>query len=235
MHADRGVEVRTVPLSRLSESIDARTTLVAVSAVQSSTGELADLDAIVDAARAHGALVAVDATQACGWLPLDASRFDFLACHAYKWLMSPRGSAFLVVRRERLEELTPLAAGWAAGADMHASYYGPPLRLASTARRLDTSPAWFSWVATGPALAVVERVGVERIHVHNLDLANRFRRGLGLAPGDSAIVSVDVEDAAARLERAGIKAAVRAGGLRVSFHLYNTPADVDGALDALAT
>jgi selenocysteine lyase/cysteine desulfurase len=27
---------------------------------------------------------------------------------------------------------------------------------------------------------------------------------------------------------------VRAGGLRVSFHLYNTPADVDAALDALA-
>jgi selenocysteine lyase/cysteine desulfurase len=26
---------------------------------------------------------------------------------------------------------------------------------------------------------------------------------------------------------------VRAGGLRVSFHLYNTPDDVDSALDAL--
>ena len=58
---------------------------------------------------------------------------------------------------------------------------------------------------------------------------------MGLEPSDSAIVSVDVDGAERRkLERAGIRAAVRAGGLRVSFHLYNTPSDVDAALDALA-
>jgi selenocysteine lyase/cysteine desulfurase len=54
-----------------------------------------------------------------------------------------------------------------------------------------------------------------------------------LEPADSAIVSVDVEDGVARLERAGIRAAARAGGLRVSFHLYNTPDDVEAALAAL--
>ena len=56
---------------------------------------------------------------------------------------------------------------------------------------------------------------------------------MSLEPGDSAIVSVDVEDGAAKLERAGIRAAVRSGGLRVSFHLYNTEDDVDAALTAL--
>jgi selenocysteine lyase/cysteine desulfurase len=45
-------------------------------------------------------------------------------------------------------------------------------------------------------------------------------------------VSVDVEGSE-RLEAAGIRAAVRAGGLRVSFHLYNTPEHVDAALAAL--
>jgi len=80
----------------------------------------------------------------------------------------------------------------------------------------------------------VERIGVERIHEHDVALANRFREGMGLERGDTAIVSVDVEDGASRLERNGIRAAVRAGGLRVSFHLYNTAADVDAALDALS-
>jgi selenocysteine lyase/cysteine desulfurase len=80
---------------------------------------------------------------------------------------------------------------------------------------------------------VLERIGTERIHAHDVELANRFRAGLGLDPGDSAIVSVDVEDGAAKLERAGIRAAVRAGGLRLSFHLYNTPDDVDAAVAAL--
>lgn len=233
--ADRGVEVTTVPVSRLAEAIDARTTVVAFSAVQSATGEVADLDAIVASARHHGALVAVDATQACGWLPLDASRVDFLACTAYKWLMSPRGTAFLAVRPERLDGIRPSAAGWYAGEHVHETYYGAPLRLARAARRLDTSPAWFSWVGTQPALEVIEEIGVAAIRVHDVGLANRFREGLGLPPGDSAIVSAEVPDAAARLERAGIRAATRAGSLRASFHVYNTPADVDAALTALTS
>ncbi len=229
----RGVETRTVPLAQLADSVRADTTLVALSAVQSSSGELAELDAVVGAAREHGALVLLDATQACGWLPLRARDVDFLVCHGYKWLLSPRGTAYLAVRPERLAQLTPLHAGWWAGEDPHASYYGPPLRLARSARRLDTSPAWFSWVGAAPALDLIERIGVEQIHRHNVELANRFRAGLGLDPSNSAIVSVERPGAAAKLERAGIRAAVRAGGLRVSFHLYNTPADVDATLEAL--
>jgi selenocysteine lyase/cysteine desulfurase len=65
-------------------------------------------------------------------------------------------------------------------------------------------------------------------------LANRFRAGLGLEPSNSAIVRVEAEGAADRLEAAGIRAAVRAGSLRASFHVYNTEADVDAALGALA-
>ena len=233
-HADRGVEVETVPLDRLAEAVDARTTLVAFSAVQSADGAVADLDAVVSAARHHGALVVVDATQACGWLPLDASRFDALVCGAYKWLMSPRGTSFLVVADALLERTRPLAAGWYAGEDPRATYYGPPLRLAASARRLETSPAWFSWVGTAPALELLLELGVDAIHAHDLALANRFRRGLGLPEADSAIVSVGVPGAAERLERAGIRASVRAGSVRASFHVYNTESDVDAALEALA-
>jgi selenocysteine lyase/cysteine desulfurase len=232
-HADRGIEVAEAPLASLADAIDDRTDVVAFSIVQSATGEVADVDAIVAAARAHDALVVADATQACGWLPVNGSHFDAVVCAAYKWLMSPRGTAFLALTDELLERVRPLAAGWWAGEDPHASYYGSPLRLASTARRLDTSPAWFNWVATAPSLAVIEELGVEAIHRHDLALANRFRAGLGLEPGDSAIVSTDLPGAAERLERAGIRTAVRASSLRASFHVYNTEADVDAALEAL--
>jgi selenocysteine lyase/cysteine desulfurase len=230
----RGVTVRTAPLERLADAVRPSTTLVAVSAVQSSNGELADLEALREAARTHEALVFVDATQACGWLPITADDVDFLVAHTYKWLLGPRGAALMAVRRERLDALVPLHAGWWAAENPLGDYYGPPLRLADSARRLDSSPAWFSWVGAAPALELLDRIGVERIHEHDLELANRFRAGMGLEAGRSAIVSLDLEDGAARLERAGIRAAVRAGGLRVSFHLYNTPVDVDAALDALA-
>src|SRR5439155_5552006 len=84
--------VRTVPPADLAEAVGAATDVVAFSAVQMSTGEVPDLDAIAAAAEAHRAITVVDATQACGWLPLDASRFDVVVAGAYKWLMSPRGT-----------------------------------------------------------------------------------------------------------------------------------------------
>jgi selenocysteine lyase/cysteine desulfurase len=235
VHADRGVEVVTVPTGRLLDAIDERTTAVAVSAVQSATGEVADLAAISAAARAYGALTVVDATQAVGWLPVDARHADALVCGAYKWLMSPRGAAFLVVSPALAARMRPIAAGWFAGEDVHGSYYGPPLRLAKDARRFDVSPAWFDWVGTAAALEVVESVGIEAIHAHDVALANRFRTGLGLSPGDSAIVSVGWEGAAERLHRAGIRAATRAGSLRASFHAYTTESDVDTAVAALTS
>jgi selenocysteine lyase/cysteine desulfurase len=149
--------------------------------------------------------------------------------------MSPRGSAFLAVSDRLRDRLRPLHAGWYAGEDIHASYYGLPLRLARCARRLDTSPAWFSWIGTAPALEVLEQIGIDPIHAHNVALANRFRAGLDLADGDSAIVSAAVPGADRKLAAAGIRAAARAGHLRVSFHVYSTEDDVDTALNALTT
>ncbi|HEX5996661.1 MAG TPA: aminotransferase class V-fold PLP-dependent enzyme [Jiangellales bacterium] len=229
----RGVQVRTVSPAKLAASIDDGTDLVAYSLVQSATGEVADFDAIQSAAAAAGALTVVDATQACGWLPVDASRCDALVCGAYKWLLSPRGTGFLVTRPQLRERLVPSQAGWWAGADPHTSYYGPPLRLAPDARAFDISPAWFSWVGTAPALDVIEQVGIAAIHDHNVGLANRFRAGLGLPEADSAIVSVNIPGANERLAATGVRAAVRGGSVRVSFHLYTTEADVDLALQAL--
>lgn len=232
-HADRGVTVDPVPVDKLVEAIDSRTSVVTFSAVQSSTGEVADFDTVLAAARSVGALVVVDATQAVGWLPRSWASADVVAVGAYKWLMAPRGTAFAYLSPDVRSRFRPIAANWYAGEDVHSSYYGPPLRLASDARRFDSSPAWFCWVGTAPALELVQRIGVPAINAHDVGLANRFRAGLGLEPDDSAIVSTDVPDAEAKLAAAGIRAAVRGGRVRVSFHIYTTEADVDATLNAL--
>ena len=124
--ARRELEVELVPLDDVAEAIDARTALVAVSAVQSVDGRVADLDAITAAAAHHGALTYLDATQAAGWLPLDAGRFDYLAASGYKWLMNPRGTAFFAIRPEAAERLQPHLAGWYAGDDPVETNYGAP-------------------------------------------------------------------------------------------------------------
>jgi selenocysteine lyase/cysteine desulfurase len=233
VHEDRKVQARMVPLNKLIDSIDESVSLVAFSIVQSSTGEVTSLEKVSEVAHAKGAKVFADATQACGWLPVDASKADYLACAGYKWLMAPRGTAYMVVPPEELDDLRPLAAGWFAGDSVHDSYYGPPLRLATSTRRLDISPAWFSFVGAQPALELIESIGIGNIREHNVELANRFRAGLGVAPGNSAIVSVDAPGAEESLAEAGILASVRGGLLRACFHVYNTPADVDAALEVL--
>ena len=230
----RRLKVETVALELVAETVAEGADAVAFSAVQMSTGEVADAEAILAAAARVGAITVCDATQAIGWLPIAANEFDAVVCSAYKWLMSPRGSAFLAVSERLLADVVPHSAGWYAGADVHASYFGPPLRLADNARRLDVSPAWFSWVGTRPALELIEQIGVEAIHEHNLRLANRFRTGIGAEPSNSAIVCADLPGSAERLERAGVIAAVRGGLLRTSWHLYNDETDVDHVLDIVS-
>jgi selenocysteine lyase/cysteine desulfurase len=131
----------------------------------------------------------VDVTQATGWLPIGVDHVDALACAAYKWLCPPRGTSFLYVSPQLRERIRPLAAGWYAGEDVHDNYYGPELDLARGARRFDLSPAWHCWVGAAPALELLERVGVDAIHSHNVRLANRFREGLGMPASNTGIVS----------------------------------------------
>jgi selenocysteine lyase/cysteine desulfurase len=232
----RGVAVELVPLERLAEALGPQHDLVAVSAAQSADGRVADLDALAAAAAHHDVRTFLDTTQAMGWLPVDCSRFDYTACSGYKWLLGPRGTAYFTVRAERRDELIPHSAGWYAGEDVPSSYYGAPLRLAHSARRFDLSPAWLNWVGAAPALALLEEVGVAAINAHDVGLADRLRAGLGMPPGGSAIVSVTglAGDAAERLREAGVMAAGRGGGLRLSCHLYTTERDVDLVLEVLA-
>jgi selenocysteine lyase/cysteine desulfurase len=226
-------DVRTVPLDHLAEAVDADTRVVAFSLVQSADGRLAPVEDILAAARARDALVCVDASQACGWLPIDASRFDVLVCAAYKWLMAPRGAAYGYLSPRARAGMRPTAANWFAGSDPGGSFYGPPLRLADDARAFDLSPAWFCQVGAAPALELLNEIGVETVHAHDTALAARFLTALGLPPTGSAIVTVDHPDAERRLAAAGIRSSVRAGKVRASFHLYTTTEDVDHAVKAL--
>ena len=132
-----------------------------------------------------------------------------------------------------LQTIRPIAAGWYAGNDIWSSIYGAPLRLATTARRLDVSPSWLCWVGTLPAVALLERVGIDAIHSHDVGLANRVRAAIGLSTGNSAIVRVESPTAADRLAAADIRASIRAGAVRLSFHLHNTVEDADRVIAAL--
>ncbi|WP_109505966.1 aminotransferase class V-fold PLP-dependent enzyme [Nocardioides speluncae] len=227
--AGRGVTVTEVELDKLAERA-ADADLVAVSVVQSADGRLADLDAL-RAAQADGTRILLDATQATGWLDHDLGWADVVVGGAYKWLLVPRGVAWMAVHPDY--ELVANNAGWYAGDDVWSSVYDLPLRLAKNARAYDTSPAWYCHVGAAVALPLLAGLDRAAVQKHCVGLADGFLAGLGLPPQGSAIVSVRLPDAGARLAAAGVVAAQRGAGTRLSFHLYNTEADVARALNAL--
>ncbi|MGV9314127.1 aminotransferase class V-fold PLP-dependent enzyme [Streptomyces sp. NPDC003691] len=231
---------RYAPLEGLADAVRPGTALVAFSPVQSADGRIADTAAVREAAAAHGARTLADTSQSAGWLPLRADGFDYTVTVAYKFLTGLRGVSFLTVAEEAQSALRPLYPGTFASED--GALYGPARSLAATARRFDESPAYAAFHATAPALELLAEVGVETVHRHVTALARRFREGLaerGYKPvpvlaGESAIVSVPgLADRVPELAADGIVTTARAGGLRASFHLYNTPGHVDRILAAL--
>ncbi|MFD9368011.1 aminotransferase class V-fold PLP-dependent enzyme [Streptomyces sp. NPDC060020] len=234
------LKVRFAPLESLAEAVGPDTALVSLSAVQSADGRIADLSAVRAATAAYGARMLVDASQAVGWLPFDASPYDYTVAVGFKWLLAVRGASFMTVSQEAQRTLTPLHAGWVAAESMWDSTYGPIAELAHGARRYDESPAFLAYHASEASLALIERIGIEAIHAHDTALAARYRAGLARlghepVPGAAAIVSVPgLADRQPGLLAAGIATSARAGSLRAAFHLYSTEADVDRLLDVLS-
>ncbi|MGD3104789.1 aminotransferase class V-fold PLP-dependent enzyme [Streptomyces sp. YGL11-2] len=238
--AHPGCTVRAVPLEALAEEVRPRTALVAVSAVQALDGRIADLAAVREAARAHGARTYVDITQSAGWLPLDIAGFDFVVCGAFKWLLCPRGTTFLYLGGDAADWPPAVHAGWVAGEDVGESNYGVIGRPAATARRFDEPYAYYSYVAAEHSLGLMAEVGVAAVHAHNTALADRYRAGLAEAgfpsrpaPGSAIVSTPGLAGAEPRLAAAGVRLAVRGGLLRAAFHLYNSAQDVEKVLALL--
>ncbi|WP_329036176.1 aminotransferase class V-fold PLP-dependent enzyme [Streptomyces sp. NBC_00178] len=233
------LKMRYVPLEELAEAVRPGTALVAFSSVQSADGRIADLDAVRAAAAAHGARTLLDASQSAGWLPLDAAAYDYTVTGGFKYLLCPRGTSFLTVTEEAQPALPSLYAGWVAAEDRWNSTYGPVGRLAVDARRFDAAVAFFAYHGAEQSLGLLHEIGPDALYARATGLAARFREGLAsigheAVPGDSAVVAVPgLGHREPELAAAGVMISARAGNLRASFHLYNTEADVDRALDVL--
>jgi selenocysteine lyase/cysteine desulfurase len=242
-----------VPTEALAAATTDGTVLVAVTEDQSSNGfrvHLADLGA---RCREVGARLFVDGAQSLGALRLDAEAVgaDYVAAHGYKWMLCPRGAAWLWVRPGRLGELAPLtplaplAPNWKTVAEPYAEYYGGPLTPAPDARKLDASMVWFSWPGARAALELLASLDAAAVEGRCLELAAAFReaatsRGFRLVPEEalSQVLGVRVPDPRAvrqRLLERKVIAAVRDDLLRLGFHAYNDERDVTAVLEALGT
>jgi len=230
--AARGVTVTELPSGRL-EHAAGDFDVVAASLVQSADGAVLDVDTIRRNVAESGTVTVLDVTHALGWKNVVLPWADVVVSVSYKWLLGPRGVAWMSLSERMLDTLVPHAANPYAGEELWSSVYGLPMRLAGDARRFDAAPVWFSVFGAGLALPWVASLDRVAVQDHVLGLANRLRAELELPPAESPIVSIPGVHSTDSLHRAGIRASVRAGCARVGFHLYNTADDLDRLLDAL--
>ena len=202
------------------------------------TGRVADLEAILAAAERHGARVLVDATQGVPFVDLEPviGRIDYLVCSGYKHLLSPRGTAYLYVRRDRWDSLEPLNANWRAADPPFDRYFGGPLTLMPDARRFEVSRGWFPWVGATASLGLLARWKADGAFPAVRSLAAGLADRLGVPWYGSSLVCAPLGDG----EAAGPPGSGRHPGLGArhrdpfAVHVYTTEADLDRAAAAIA-
>ncbi len=121
------IRVIEVPLPLMSEAaftqavlaaIGPRTRVLFLSHVTSATALIFPIARVVAEARSRGIWTVIDGAHAPGLIPLDLDALDadFYAGNCHKWLLAPKGAAFLHVRRALQPMIEPLVIshGWTA-------------------------------------------------------------------------------------------------------------------------
>lgn len=100
-------------VAAITAKITERTRLLLVDHVTSSTGLVLPIAKIAAAASARGVDVLVDGAHAPGMVDLSlealAPHVAYYTANCHKWLCAPKGAAFLWVRKDKQNEVRPLA------------------------------------------------------------------------------------------------------------------------------
>jgi cysteine desulfurase/selenocysteine lyase len=247
-------------LSNLDDLITERTAVVSLTWVSNMLGSINPLDVVIARAKAVGALVVVDASQAVPQLPVDVSTLgaDFVAFTGHK-MVGPTGIGVLWGRYDLLAELPPFLGGgeMIETVTMERSTYAkPPHRFEAG------TPPIAQAVGLGAAVDYLTSIGMDNIAAHEREItayalgALQEISGLRIVgPREASerggaisftLEGVHPHDVAQLVDSRGV--AVRAGHhcakpahlrfgvqstTRASFYLYTTTDEIDALVEAL--
>jgi cysteine desulfurase / selenocysteine lyase len=236
-------------------ALTSKTRLVSISLVRFDNGVLLDAAPIAAACHAQGALLLLDASQACGAVPIDVQALgvDFLVSAGYKFLLGPFGTGFFWARPELVAKMRPGPFYWMAGKGVEnfaAMNFADP-QPASGAKRWDVAETanYFNHAALDASVEFVLRAGPETVATHNRKLIELLYERL---PKDRCVPTSPLnaadrgpyacfaartpENTAAlydRLRKENVIVSLREGNIRVSPYLYNTERDIDRLISVI--
>ena len=239
-------ELDVVATDDVVGAIDERTLLVPIQHVLFKSGEIQDVESVVDRAHAAGAYVVLDAYQSAGAVPLDVTALgvDFAVGGSVKWLCGGPGAGWLYVRPDLIERLEPSVTGWQAHARPFA--FEPELEYADgIARFLTGTPNVPALYACTPGYDLIEEIGVDRIRANSLQQTQRLidgadSRGFEVRSpreperrGGTVTVHVtDFEAVHKELSERQILCDFRPdAGIRLGPHYFTSDEELDFALD----
>ena len=225
-----------------------QTRLVTASLVSFYNGFRLPLGAVVETVRRHSpALLAIDATQALGRIPLQLGGVDFVISSTHKWILASHGGGLVGVPEARADDLTVPAGGWfnlqdAFGSDRFEVAASKP-GAASYTVGMPNYPAVY---AVRAGLEYIQNIGVAQIDAYARPLVRACLEGLGALPvelltpleeqswaGIVAFRHPRAEHINQILSENDIHIMAHAGRLRVSIHGYNTEEDIERFLRTL--
>lgn len=237
--------------SAVLDHLGPETGLVALPNVHWVDGGLIDLSPIAAAVHADGALLVIDATQSIGASPFDVRRIDpdFVACSAYKWLLSPDQCGYLYAapRHQHGEPVEHNHATRIGDAPMtHSPGYGE--RFRHGAARFDQGTA-DSMIHAPMAVAAMQQIaawGVAEIAATLTVLVDRIAdeaeaRGWRVPPKQHrgpnfigiTLPEPPAADLADRLAAENVFVSLRDGRIRVSPYLFSGSEDVTALFASL--
>jgi len=250
------VEIRTISvkngkieLSDFENAVDDNTKLVQLSQVSYINGFRFNLKDVADIVHEHDGKLLVDATQAVGAFKIDVKSedVDYLSAAPYKYLMGPAGLAFLYIKEENIEELTPDRIGW-KNQIWKGEHAEEPLKKSKTAEKFEYGTLHFQGIfGLEKSIEYINNLGIDCIECRNLHLSGCLwsrLNDLGIemytpSGTESTIVSFFHEDAiklSSKLMTEKIKVTGRmahGGHIRVSTHFYNSETDINNLIRKL--
>lgn len=245
----RGFSVREVPAGeglepRILEALSqSPVQVLAVSLVQWIDGVLISpgfLKTVRE--RFPDLLIMADATQYAGAFQLDfeQSGIDVLGASGYKWLLGGNGNGFMLFSEAAENRFEVLSTGFnSVNADLSRKEDIPFSRRFEPGH-LDT----LNFGSLNYALGLLEAIGMDAVDRYNREMSRKVQQVLGsggllpahIAEGERHSTIFNIPEPGGRyahLKAHDIICSPRGGGIRLSFHCYNTENDLDKLLEIL--